>query len=87
MDIINVEIKAKIDESHFTAIQDYLEKNSTTNLGIDLLLFSIGLKLKPKVLLQKKVAGTTLSHMGLMTLIIFALLVDQNEWAACVKLK
>ena len=36
MDIINVEIKAKIDESHFTAIQDYLEKNSTTNLGIDL---------------------------------------------------
>ena len=44
------------------------------DLGITLLLFSIGLKLDPKKLLEQKVWGTTLLHMLAFQLVFFGLL-------------
>jgi glutathione-regulated potassium-efflux system ancillary protein KefC len=44
-------------------------------LGITLLLFTIGLKLEPKKLLETKVWGTTLIHMAVTQLAVFLLLI------------
>jgi len=43
-------------------------------LGITLLLFTIGLKLEPLKLLEAKVWGTTLVHMAVTQVVVFALL-------------
>jgi len=45
------------------------------NMGVTLLLFSIGLKLRPAELLAPRVWGTTLAHMGLSILVLAPLLV------------
>lgn len=45
-----------------------------SELGITLLLFSIGLKLQPKQLLSPQVWGTTLMHMAVMQGFFMALL-------------
>jgi len=50
---------------------------SVSELGITLLLFSIGLKLQPAALLKTRVWGTTLIHMAAFQLLFTALL-----WAA-----
>ncbi|MFV0476327.1 MAG: cation:proton antiporter [Parahaliea sp.] len=44
-----------------------------SEIGITLLLFTIGLKLQPKNLLQHRIWGTTLAHMALMQLFFLAL--------------
>ena len=46
-----------------------------SELGITLLLFSIGLKLQPKALLQTRVWGTTVAHMAIFQLLFLGLLV------------
>ena len=43
-------------------------------LGVTLLLFTIGLKLEPAKLLETKVWGTTLIHMAVTQIVVFALL-------------
>lgn len=40
------------------------------DMGVTLLLFSIGLKLRPQELLEPKVWGTTVAHMGLSILVL-----------------
>jgi predicted Kef-type K+ transport protein len=52
-----------------TALLDTL-----ANLGITLMLFTIGLKLEPKKLLETKVWGTTLSHMIVTQIAVMGLL-------------
>lgn len=44
-------------------------------LGITLLLFTIGLKLEPAKLLETKVWGTTVVHMAITQLVVFLLLI------------
>lgn len=45
-----------------------------SEMGITLLLFTIGLKLRPKELLKPQVWGTTMAHMGVMQLLFMAVL-------------
>ena len=54
--------------------------NATADLGITLLLFTIGLKLKVKELAQPQVWGAATLHMGLVTVIFaaFTLLLAQT---------
>jgi len=44
------------------------------DFGVILLLFTIGLKLRPKMLTRKQILGTTVSHMALSVLVFFATL-------------
>lgn len=48
--------------------------NRLSDIGITLLLFTIGLKLEPSQLLQTRVWGTTLVHMASMQLLFMAVL-------------
>ncbi|MGM0464607.1 MAG: cation:proton antiporter, partial [Bacteroidota bacterium] len=48
---------------------------TVADLGVTLLLFTIGLKLKLKNLIRREVYGTTLIHMTLMTLLFTGILV------------
>ena len=50
-----------------------------SELGITLLLFSIGLKLQPKALLATRIWGTTLIHMAVFQLLFTALLVGLSR--------
>ena len=45
-----------------------------SEIGITLLLFTIGLKLQPRALLQTKIWGTTVIHMAAMQLLFMAVL-------------
>ncbi len=51
---------------------------SLANVGITLLLFTIGLKLEPAELLKPRVWGTTFLHMGIMQLFFLSLLLVAN---------
>lgn len=51
---------------------------SLANLGITLLLFTIGLKLEPAELLKPRVWGTTVIHMAVMQLFFLSLLLFAN---------
>lgn len=51
---------------------------SLANIGITLLLFTIGLKLQPAVLLKPSVWGTTIIHMAIMQLLFLSLLLVAN---------
>ena len=44
-------------------------------LGITLMLFTIGLKLEPRKLLETKVWGTALTHMAITQIVMFSLLI------------
>ncbi|MDX1733796.1 MAG: cation:proton antiporter family protein [Halioglobus sp.] len=59
---------------HETDIQAGELLSSLADLGITLLLFTIGLKLSPGELLQARVWGTTVIHMALLQLFFTALL-------------
>jgi predicted Kef-type K+ transport protein len=59
---------------HETNIQGGELLQELANLGVTLLLFTIGLKLSPGELLKPKVWGTTLIHMALMQLFFMAVL-------------
>ena len=48
------------------------------NIGITLLLFTIGLKLQPAELLKPRVWGTTVIHMAIMQALFLALLLSAN---------
>lgn len=51
---------------------------SLANIGITLLLFTIGLKLQPAELLKPRVWGTTVIHMAIMQLLFLSLLLLAN---------
>ncbi|WP_066059708.1 cation:proton antiporter family protein [Halioglobus sp. HI00S01] len=59
---------------HETNIEAGSLLNHLADLGVTLLLFTIGLKLSPRDLLQAKVWGTTLIHMQLMQLFFMGVL-------------
>ena len=52
--------------------------NKMSDIGITLLLFTIGLKLQPLELLKTRVWGTTLAHMVIMQLFFMGLLYLAN---------
>lgn len=54
---------------------------SLANLGITLLLFTIGLKLEPAELLKPRVWGTTVLHMAIMQLLFLCLLLGASAVA------
>ncbi|MFK8049169.1 MAG: cation:proton antiporter [Halioglobus sp.] len=54
--------------------------HSLSNIGITLLLFTIGLKLQPIELLKTRVWGTTLIHMAMMQAMFMAALYLANRW-------
>lgn len=49
------------------------------NMGVTLLLFTIGLKLSPSELLKPRVWGTTIIHMACMQLLFMGLLLGANQ--------
>jgi predicted Kef-type K+ transport protein len=59
---------------HEFSIQTGPILETLANLGITLMLFTIGLKLEPKKLLESKVWGTTMAHMAVTQIVMFALL-------------
>jgi len=59
---------------HETRIEAGPLLHELANLGVTLLLFTIGLKLSPAELLQPRVWGTTLIHMGVMQVFFMLLL-------------
>lgn len=59
---------------HETSIEAGPLLHNLANLGVTLLLFTIGLKLVPAQLLKPKVWGTTIIHMALMQLLFMAVL-------------
>ena len=76
---------------HETNIQGGELLHELANLGVTLLLFSIGLKLSPAELLKAKVWGTTIIHMAAMQLFFMGVLwlagilmpglgLSMNEW-------
>ncbi len=54
---------------HSIGVEPSESLNSLADLGITLMLFTIGLKLHVKDLLKREVWASTLSHMGLWTLL------------------
>ncbi|WP_286237092.1 cation:proton antiporter family protein [Neptuniibacter halophilus] len=58
---------------HFMQIEPVASLDTLADLGITLMLFTIGLKLNIKDLLRPEVWGGTLSHMGIWTLLIGSL--------------
>ena len=52
--------------------------NTLSDIGITLLLFTIGLKLEPAKLLQAQVWGTTIVHMAAMQLLFMGVLFTAN---------
>lgn len=63
---------------HETNIEAGALLEALANIGITLLLFTIGLKLHPAELLKPRVWGTTLIHMAIMQVLFVALLVLAN---------
>lgn len=57
---------------HFAGVQPDDTLNTLADLGITLMLFTIGLKLEIKSLLRPEIWAGTLSHMGLWILVLFA---------------
>lgn len=55
---------------HFIGVEPVDSLETLADLGITLMLFTIGLKLNVKDLLKKEVWSSTLSHMGLWTLLL-----------------
>lgn len=55
---------------HFIGIEPVESLDTLADLGITLMLFTIGLKLNVKDLLKREVWASTLSHMGIWSLII-----------------
>ncbi|SIS58925.1 cation:proton antiporter family protein [Neptunomonas antarctica] len=58
---------------HFMGIEPTASLDSLADLGITLMLFTIGLKLHVKDLLKREIWVSTLSHMGLWTLLFGSL--------------
>ena len=61
--------------------------STLADIGITLLLFTIGLKLQPAKLLQIQVWGTTLVHMGAMQLLFMLVLFIANALMPAISLK
>lgn len=59
---------------HETNIEASPQLHNLANLGVTLLLFTIGLKLSPRELLKPRVWGTTIIHMALMQMFFMAVL-------------
>ena len=60
--------------------------STLADIGITLLLFTIGLKLQPAKLLQIQVWGTTLVHMGAMQLLFMLVLFIANALMPAISL-
>lgn len=65
---------------HETNVQSGALLHELANLGITLLLFTIGLKLSPGELLKPRVWGTTVIHMEVMHLFYIGVLWLANLW-------
>lgn len=63
---------------HETNIEAGQLLHDLANLGVTLLLFTIGLKLSPSELLKPRVWGTTIIHMACMQLLFMGLLLGAN---------
>ncbi|WP_426415908.1 cation:proton antiporter [Aestuariirhabdus sp. LZHN29] len=59
---------------HFVGVQPSAQLELFADLGVTLLLFSIGLKLDVRQLLKAEIWGTATLHMGLTTLLLFLVL-------------